>query len=251
MIEKQRLPLVLMHCLGVDKAMWPIAAPGLTDHFEVIGFDFPGHGQAPLQDAPLSIEGLSASLLDLLDRLRLERVHLGGISLGGIVAQDFAARHPSRVGKLILIDTTPCYADDMRRLWGERAHTARTQGVAAMAGALLDVWFSPAAVAANGPAVRYVRECFATTSGEGYARACEALARADTRGLLANIAAETLIVCGREDLPSFRDAAVAMQRDIPRAALLWIEHARHASILEHPATFTKALLAFLSEDQKS
>ena len=238
-------PLVLMHCLGVDKAMWPLAAPGLTDHFETIAFDFPGHGAAPLSDAPISIESLSADLLALLDRLALPKVHLGGISLGGIVAQDFAARHPARVAKLVLIDTTPRYTDEMRRLWAERAGTARDHGVGVMANGLLDVWFSPTAVAANGPAVRYVRDCFARTSGEGYARACEALAAADTRALLQSIAAGTLIVCGRDDLPSFREAAEAMHRAIAGSDLLWIEGARHASILERPDRFAAALVSFL------
>ena len=240
-------PLVLLHCLGVDKAMWPLAVPGLTDHFEIIAFDFPGHGAAPVSEAPISIERLSADLLVLLDRLALPNVHLGGISLGGIVAQDFAVRHPARVAKLVLIDTTPRYTDEMRQLWADRAATARDRGVDVMANGLLDVWFSPAAVAADGPAVRYVRDCFARTSGEGYARACEALAAADTRALLQSIAAETLIVCGRDDLASFREAAEAMHQAIAGSGLLWIEGARHASILEQPDLFAAALTSFLRD----
>jgi 3-oxoadipate enol-lactonase len=239
-------PLVLMHCLGVDKTMWPLAVPGLADQFELIAFDFPGHGKADLSDGPISIESLSDDLVRRLDALGLQKVHLGGISLGGIVAQDFAARHPARVDKLVLIDTTPRYTDEMQHLWAERAATARNRGVAVMTDGLLDVWFSPAAVAANGPAVRYVRDCFARVSGEGYARACEALADADTRALLPQIEAETLVVCGRDDLPSFRDAAEAMQSAIAKAELLWIDDTRHASILEQPILFATALRSFLT-----
>ena len=164
-------PLVLLHCLGVDRTMWRLAAPGLTESFEVITFDFPGHGSAPQSAAPVTIEGLSEDLLHVLDELDLPQVHLGGISLGGIVAQDFAARHADRVDRLVLIDTTPCYTDEMQLLWRERAMTARTRGVAAMTGGLLEIWFSAEAVAKNGAAVRYVSERFAAASSEGYARA--------------------------------------------------------------------------------
>jgi 3-oxoadipate enol-lactonase len=64
-------------------------------------------------------------------------------------------------------------------MWGERAATARSKGVSVMTGPLLDIWFTSPFVAKNPPAVRYVRDCFARTSGEGYALACEALAAAD------------------------------------------------------------------------
>lgn len=230
--------------------MWSLAAPGLTDAFEVITFDFPGHGTAPVSSEEVTIAGLSDALAQWLDDAGLAHVHLGGISLGGIVAQDFASRYPDRVDRLVLIDTTPRYTDEMRTLWAERAATARSAGVAAMADALLAVWFSPAAISANGPGVRYVRSCFDTVSGEGYARACEALAAADTRSQLASIRARTLVVCGDDDLPSFIEAANSLANDIPKAELLWIEGGRHAAILEQPDLFAAALRSFLGPAER-
>jgi len=76
--------------------------------------------------------------------------------------------------------------------------------------------------------------------------ACEALAAADLRPILGSIAAPTLVVCGREDLPSFIDAAHLLSREIGKAELLWLEPARHASILEQPQDFLAALLPFLN-----
>lgn len=161
-------PLVLLHCLGVDRRLWEIAAAGLHDRFELVSYDFPGHGTTPVPERPYTIEDLSDQLAALLQRERLTRVHLAGISLGGLVAQCAAASHPDMVDRLVLIDTTPRYTGVMRAAWYERAAIARARRVAAMTGRLLDIWFTADCLAGNGPAVRYVRECFACCAGEGY-----------------------------------------------------------------------------------
>lgn len=237
--------LVLLHCLGVDHGLWNIAAAGLSDRFELVSYDFPGHGTTPVPDKPYSIEDLSEQLAAILSKQGLSRIHLGGISLGGLVAQHFAAIHPEIVEKLILVDTTPRYTDEMRETWRERAQVARTRGVKIMTDHLLAVWFTPGFIAENGPAIRYVRDCFSRSSGEGYALACEALAAADLRPVLKMIAAPTLIVCGEQDLPSFLDAARQLEAEIKQADLLWLKPARHASILEQPEAFRKAVTSFL------
>ncbi len=239
-------PLVLLHCLGVDRRLWEIATAGLHDRLELVSYDFPGHGTSPVPGRPYTIEDLSEQLASLLERESLARVHLAGISLGGLVAQCAAANYPNMVDRLILIDTTPRYTDDMRSAWHERAAVARARGVAAMTDRLLDIWFTPDFLAGNGPAVRYVRECFASCAGGGYALACEALAAADLRPILPKIAAPTLMVCGRQDVPSFIDAAFELKREIKNAELAWLEPARHASILEQPGAFRMALKRFLA-----
>lgn len=247
-IRKGRGPaLVLLHCLGVDCELWNIAIDGLSDRFELVSYDFPGHGTTPVPDKPYTIEDLSEQLAVVLKLQGLERVHLCGISLGGLVAQCFAARHPHMVNKLVLVDTTARYTDEMRKTWRERAHVARTRGVKVMTEPLLQVWFTSEFVAQNGPAVRYVRDCFARSPGEGYALACEALEAADLRPLIKSIKAPTMIVCGREDLPSFIDAANQLHTEIADSELLWLEPGRHASILEQPIAFRNALTAFLSK----
>jgi 3-oxoadipate enol-lactonase len=240
-------PLVLLHCLGVDHRLWEIGAAGLERDFTLLSYDFPGHGEAPLPSRSYSIEDLSNQLAALLEREGIARVHLAGISLGGLVAQHFAATHRGRVDRLMLIDTTPRYTDEMREMWAVRAAQAREEGVASLLPGLLPIWFTPEFVAGDPPAVRYVRERFAAGSGEGYALACEALAAADLRPLVPRIKAPTLVVCGEEDVPPFLAAADWLAKEIPGARHLWLTPARHASVLEQPVRFVEAARAFLTQ----
>jgi 3-oxoadipate enol-lactonase len=238
--------LLLLHCLGVDRHLWDIAAHGLDAHYTLLTYDFPGHGETPLPAGPYGIEHLSLQLSAMLEREGVTRTHVAGISLGGLVAQHFAAHHPDMVERLALIDTTPRYVDDMRKMWVDRAATARAAGVPALIDGLLQIWFTPEFVAGNPPAVRYVRNTLNRTSGEGYALACEALGAADLRSLVGEIKAKTLVVCGENDVPPFLDAARWLAANLPQAQLRWLGPARHASVLEQPAAFRQALKEFLA-----
>jgi 3-oxoadipate enol-lactonase len=237
-------PLVLLHCLGVDHHFWDFAAP-LASEFTLYRYDLPGHGTSITPPAGYGIADLSAQLAELCDAHNTGRVHVAGISLGGLIAQHFAATHPELVDRLILIDTTPRYTDEMRAMWAERAAGARQAGSASLIDGLLKIWFTAAAIACNGPEVQYVRSTISRCSGEGYALACEALAAADLRDLTAQIKAPTLVVCGEDDIPSFLDAARLLASGIPGATLSWIPQARHASVLEQPDTGVKLIREFL------
>jgi len=238
--------LVLLHCLGVDHGLWEIAAAGLEDRFTLLSYDFPGHGESPVPGRAYAIEDLSQQLKDIFAREGIKKAHLAGISLGGVVAQHFAAVNPTLIDRLVLIDTTPRYDDAARQMWDERAEIARTAGVAALLPSILQIWFTPQFVAENPPAVRYVRDRFAHASGEGYARACEALAAADVRALAPRIASPTLVVCGKDELPAFRQSADWLAASIPAAELFLLSPAKHASILEQPRAFKERIGAFLA-----
>ena len=238
--------LVLLHCLGVDRHFWDFAAP-LGSDFTVIRYDLPGHSTSAVPGSAYSIDDLADQLAAILKAQNFERASVAGISLGGLIAQNFAARYPKLVDRLILVDTTPRYTDEMRGMWAERAATARGKGVAVMVDALLKIWFSAQALIEDLPGVRYVRDTLRRASGEGYALACEALAAADLRDLVPTIKARTLVICGDDDIPSFLDAARWLSGNIKGAELLWIGGTRHASVLEKPQHAAETMKAFLTK----
>jgi 3-oxoadipate enol-lactonase len=237
-------PLVLLHCLGVDHHFWDFA-DDLARDFTLISYDLPGHGRSRVPAGAYTIEDLSAQLGGLLARHKIARAHVAGISLGGLIAQHFAATRPDIVDRLILIDTTPRYTDELRAMWAERATMARSAGVKALVDGLLKIWFTPQSIVDDTEAVRYVRTTLEKSSGEGYALACEALAEADLRTAAAGITAPTLVICGDDDIPSFLDSARWLASNIKGARLEWIDKARHASVIERPSEALAIMRKFL------
>jgi 3-oxoadipate enol-lactonase len=242
-------PLVLLHCLGVDHRFWDFATE-LGADFTLLRYDLPGHGASAVPAAPYGIADLSAQLAEILAAHKIGRAHVAGISLGGLIAQHFAATRPDLIDRLILVDTTPRYTDELRAMWDKRASAARAAGVAPLIDDLLKIWFSPDALARDVAGVRYVRDALARCPGEGYALACEALKAADLRELAPQIAAPTLVICGDDDIPSFRDAARWLASRIRNARLAWITRARHASVLEKPEEARGLMRDFLAARPK-
>jgi pimeloyl-ACP methyl ester carboxylesterase len=77
-------PLLLLHPLGMSKAVWRPVVPLLAREREVVALDLPGFGDSP--HGPHTIEGLAHCLAAFAASLGLERPHVAGNSFGGAIA---------------------------------------------------------------------------------------------------------------------------------------------------------------------
>ena len=98
------LPFVFQHGMGADTAQ-PLDFGGDLLGWRTIALDCRGHGktEASLDPARISFAQFAEDLAALLDRLRIERAVVGGISMGAGVALAFGLAHPERVAGLILV----------------------------------------------------------------------------------------------------------------------------------------------------
>lgn len=96
--------VVLLHGIGSSLHTFDPWAETLSARYRVIRFDLPGAGlSGPDPSRDYSDERMVAVLLAVLDRLDVARATVAGNSIGGRLAWRFAAAHPDRVERLILI----------------------------------------------------------------------------------------------------------------------------------------------------
>lgn len=96
--------VVLIHGFGASLHTWEPWAQALSADFRVIRFDLPGSGLSEPDPAGDYSDARSLALLTaILDQLGINRAHLVGHSIGGRIAWTFAARHPGRISRLVLI----------------------------------------------------------------------------------------------------------------------------------------------------
>ena len=97
-------PVVLIHANFGSLLGWDSVVPALQERYRVIRFDMTGHGlTGPDPSGDYSLERAVALTEKLVDALALPKFTIGGTSLGGTVAMHYAARHPERVERLILL----------------------------------------------------------------------------------------------------------------------------------------------------
>src|SRR5215472_6088454 len=175
--------------------------------------------------------------------LGLERAHVIGHSLGSIIAQHLALREPKLVRSLALLGPLLAPPEAARQGLKDRATKARSEGMAEIAGQILQAATS-ADTRNNQPvAAALVRELLMRQDPEGYARSCEALAAAEPAEIQ-HIACPTLLVTGDEDAVGTPSGARAMAERIPGARLVILPRCGHWTMLERPVESTAALKEF-------
>ncbi|MBU1374867.1 MAG: alpha/beta hydrolase [Alphaproteobacteria bacterium] len=85
--------LVLLHGNGHSWHEFSDAIPALAQHFDVVAWDMPGHGDSTDVAVPPSIESYAGALADLVAGLGLVRPAILGSSVGAFIAASYAADH--------------------------------------------------------------------------------------------------------------------------------------------------------------
>lgn len=101
---RQAPAVVLLHGFGASLQTWDAWAQALSQTHRVIRLDLPGSGLSPPDPANDYTDARSLQLLlSLLDELGVSRATMVGHSMGGRIAWTFAAKHPERTDRLVLM----------------------------------------------------------------------------------------------------------------------------------------------------
>lgn len=238
-------PVILFtNSIGSDLRIWNGVVAELRNTYRLLRYDMRGHGLTDITPGPYSMAQLAADALGLLDALAIRKAHVCGLSLGGMVAQQLAAQHPERVGRVILCGTAMRIGPP--EMWEQRAATVRQHGTAALAEAVMQRWFTEAYRAGEGVAV--YQNMLSRIPAEGYAACCEAIRDADLEPAAKSIAAPALVLVGEQDVATPLADAQALAGTLPNARLRTVPEAAHIPSVEQPARLAGLLREFLSED---
>jgi pimeloyl-ACP methyl ester carboxylesterase len=245
-------PVVLVHGQGGAWQWWLRILPAVARHARVIALDLAGFGASEPVAAGDVFEELVATVIGVLDELRLARATIVGHSMGGLVSLKVACGHPSRVAGLMLIDSGSDNIGPLRLraiLVGFRLFD-KVFGFPAVPRAIarwryLRAAFFALAVAEPRCITRSLaHELVPRMAAPGFIAGAEAAGRAVAEATPEAVRAPALVLWGRSDrivpLSSGRQLADA----IPHARLVVLDDVAHCAMLEKPAETAALIVDF-------
>lgn len=243
--------VVFGHGMGTNKDVWREVVRGLPDDVTALLFDLPGVGPQPAQDYEpddfRSIASFADDLLDLLEEIGVSRCIYVGHSMAGMVGTLAAIEAPERFARLILLNASPRYLDDVDYVGG----FARADVDAMLESMVVNyqAWvagFAPAMVGGDQPAAV---DAFAAGLLEMRPditlRVARTVMESDVRGLLPMLRVPTILIHTCEDLAVPGDVARYMHAHIAGSELIWIDAKGHLPHLHTPATVRRAIAGAL------
>jgi pimeloyl-ACP methyl ester carboxylesterase len=251
-------PLLLLHGYGGTADVWIRNIDELSRDFFVVAPDMLNSGLTDFVDTggrPPQGQTL-AHMRRLADILGFKSFCPCGTSYGGLIAALLYFDMPERVNKLILNGSGTCFNEDadlvatLKRVlvtFGPVMENASIEGCrTSMSAQALDPKSVPEEILPV-MASSYARRDMLRhwkTGIEGLLD-IEACKPYNVRDRLEQIAAETLVVWGREDRGAIYASGVAGAKRMPRAELVTFEKCGHKPMFEYPELYNDIVRAFL------
>ena len=264
--EDDGLPLVVLHGGPGSTHLGLSLLEPLADERRLVLYDQLGCGNSSQPSGPSlwTVELFVAELASLRKTLDLERIHLLGHSWGGMLALEYALTGPDGLESLVLSSTF-----SSARLWAEEALRLRAElppEVLAVleeheaAGTVHDPEYEEATMeyyrrhlCRLDPWPPILEEIFRSTRKEVYEtmwgtnemRPTGVLADWDVTARLAEITVPALVLCGRYDEATPRQAETIADGLGGESELVVFENSAHVSLIEETERYLATVRAFL------
>ncbi len=237
--------------------VWSYLFEALAAEHQLVRYDERGNGLSEREVADLSFDAFVRDLETVVDALRLDRFPLLGLSQGCAVSIAYAARHPERVSRLVLVGgyaagwrvvAPPEEAEQreaqitlVRHGWGQDNPAYRQ---------LFSLSFIPSGTAEELDWFNEVQR--RSASPENAARFLRTFADIDVRSLLPEVRCPTLVLHARGDQRVPRARGRELAAGIPGAALVTLDSDSHIPVRREAGAeqLVTAVRAFLADSAR-
>jgi 3-oxoadipate enol-lactonase/4-carboxymuconolactone decarboxylase len=253
--NRAELPLlVLGPSLGTSATtLWSDCATGLTDAFDVVAWDLPGHGHnRAVPDETFTMAELAAGVLAVVEDLLVERDRAGGAffyagdSVGGAVGLQLLLDAPGRVLAAVLLCTGAKIGDAGQ--WTARMGQVSASGTPVMVSGSAERWFAPGFLEREPERGSALLHALQAADDAGYVQVCGALADFDVRGRLAEIDVPVLAVAGADDGVTPTEGLREIAEGVKDGVLVELDGVAHLAPAEAPAVVAQLIRHHLLGD---
>jgi len=216
----QPSPLIFIHGVGMRGDVWSPQVEYFCSDYQVITYDFLGHGESPLPSEEPVLDDYVEQLNNLLIHLDLSLISLVGHSMGALISVAFTLKHPDKVKSLVPINIAFNRSDVAQKGVLNRANQILQTNKILNIEQTLERWFKNKTSADDLVKIEKVRNWLADTSPQGYGRAYRLFALSDKVFLnkLSRLRPPVLYLTGDEDPNSTPAMSKQMAEETPNGS---------------------------------
>lgn len=248
-------PFILLNGIMMSTKSWTPFVDEFKERNTLIMIDFLDQGQSSKAKESYTQAFQVEMLKAFLDHIKVKSLPIVGISYGGEIALQFAAKYKSYVSKLVLLNTcafTSPWLKDIGEAWNKAGESG--DGLAYYL-TTIPLIYSPAFYTKNLGWMKK-REAILTplfsnkVIVDGFIRLTRSAENHDVRDALHLIDVPTLIISSKQDYLTPIEDQYYLAKHMPHADHITIENAGHASMYERPGLFVSLVLGFVNKAPK-
>ena len=224
--------IVLLHGFLESSTMWKNLITQLSKQNTVITLDFPGHGKSEVISDIHSMELMAEVVDEILKTLKITSATFIGHSMGGYIALAYVEKFPSKVEKLVLLNSSPAPDSEERKINRNRALMVIEQNAYAFISMAISNLFSETTRDKIASDIEDLKNEAQSFPLDGIKAAIKGMRdRIDRSDVLKNYSKEKYMILSKEDslLPVDENIALAKSCD----ALSIIIEGGHMSTVEN------------------
>jgi len=242
--KKQNTPVVLIHGVGLNHEIWEPQINAFNN--TVLTYDILGHGNTPLNKAQISFDDFSSQLINLIDELKFEKIHLVGFSIGSLIARNFASNYNDRLKTLTLLCSVFQRNEKQQQIVNDRFELSKKSS--SLSKQALKRWFTDDYINKNPNIYEKISSMLEKNNMENFLKVYDLFVKHQDNENFENIKTKTLIMTGENDIGSTPEMSKNLSKKITNSKVKIVSSGKHLCSIECADDVNNAIKEHIKND---
>ena len=225
----KKIPIVFIHGVGLTHEIWQPQLDYFRDN-TTISYDILGHGKTPLNKSNINFDDFSEQLINLINELKFDKIHLIGFSIGSLIARNFATKYNNRLKSLTLLCSIFKRSEQQQKIVVDRFNLAKKNFK--LSRQALKRWFTDEYLEKNPETYKKISSILEKNNMDNFLRVYKLFVFHKDDETFQNIKVNTLVMTGENDLGSTVNMSKKLSDVINNSQLKVIKNGKHLCGIE-------------------